>query len=166
MLKRTALVSAGVLLAAGGLFAADKWHDGRVAECERRSTDLSAIDLLSRQPDGVQPDAPYAGCDQESVVAYAGRQFVTVTGPAVDNLTGRVAARLDEAAVTAFYRQALISAGWQISTRTPAPGPNAASLCATKKLAFGEANANLSFPVTGTYDLFVADDINAGARCV
>lgn len=166
MLKRVLSVAAVGLVAVGGLTAAGKWRDGRITECGRRSTSLAALDVLDRQPDGFRPDAPYAQCDTDRVVAFASRQFTAVGGPGVDQLAGHVAAPVDESAVTEFYRQALAGAQWEIATRKPAPGPNAATLCATKHLDFGQAHITLSFPVTGMYEVAVSDSADAGARCV
>jgi hypothetical protein len=165
MLKRVLAVGAGVLLVGGGLAGAGKWRDGRIAACEQRGTRLAALEELDRRPDGFRPDAPTAGCDTDRVVAYAARQFTAVNGPGVDQLTDRVAGSVDESAVTGFYRQMLTDAAWTVSTRTPAPGENAASLCASKKTASATTYVNLSFPVGTMYEIFVADSADAGARC-
>jgi hypothetical protein len=165
VVKRVATVVAVGLLVVGGLAAAGKWRDGRIAECGQRSAGLATLDVLESRPDGFRADPPTAGCDEDRVAAYASRQFTSVGGPAVDQLAGRVAATVDEPAVTAFYRQLLENARWQISARQPAPGPDAAPLCATKQLDFGKAHISLSFPVTGMYEVAVSDSADAGARC-
>ena len=162
MPKRLIFALAVVLLAAGTMVVAGRWHESQVAECHRRSTDLAALDLLTVTPGDVQADAPFAGCDAERVVAYAGRQFTALTGPAVDTLTGRVAAAVDDGAVIAFYRRTLTAAAWQISSRAPAPGPGAAALCATRELPFGTAYVALSFPLAATYEVYVADAPGTG----
>ena len=166
MVKRAATVAAVGLLVVGGLTAAGKWRDGRLAECGRRSTTLAALDLLSQGPEGFRADDPSAECDPDSVVASASRQFTAAGGPAVDQLAGRAAAPADESAVTAFYQRLLATAHWEIATRKPAPGPNPAALCATKQLDFGKAHLTLSFPTANMYEISVADSVDAGARCV
>lgn len=166
MVKRVVIVAAVGLVVVGGLTAAGKWQDERIAECGERSASLATVDLLKSSPDGFRGDVPTAECDEDRVVAYASRQFTVVGGPGVDQLAGRVATPVDQSAVTAFYRRLLESAQWQISTRQPAPGPNAATLCATKRLDFGKAHVTLSFPTTGMYEVAVSDSADAGARCV
>jgi hypothetical protein len=84
----------------------------------------------------------------------------------VDALSDRVAANVEEQDVTAFYQHVLRDGEWQISTRTAAPGPNAASLCARKELPLGETFINLSFRVDGMYELMAADVADAGAVCL
>jgi hypothetical protein len=164
MWRRVTVLVVGALLVTGGWVVADKWGDRRIAACERRSSRLSALGLLQRQPDGFQPVSSFFGCDFDRVVAYASRQFAT-NGPAVDTLYGHVAGEVDEQAVSAFYRQVLKDGGWQISARPAAPGPNAASLCARKELPFGKTYINLSFQVVGMYELAAADAADAGAVC-
>jgi hypothetical protein len=166
VMKRVVVVAAVGVVVVGGLTAAGKWRDGRVAECGKRSAGLATVDLLKSSPDGFRGDAPTSECDEDRVVAYASRQFMVVGGPGVDQLAGRVAATVDQSAVTAFYRRLLESSQWQISTRKPAPGPNAATLCATKRLDFGQAHVTLAFPATGMYEVAVSDSADAGARCV
>jgi hypothetical protein len=165
MLKRVIVLGAAVLLAAGGWVAAGRWSDGRVAACEQRSTRLAALELLSRQPARFGPDVPYSGCESESFIAYAGRQFVALNGPGVDQLSGRVAGAVDEPAVTAFYRQVLGDADWRLTTRRPVPGTTAASLCAAKELPFGTVHFSLDFPVAGRYEVGVSDSADGRARC-
>jgi hypothetical protein len=90
---------------------------------------------------------------------------VATNGPGVDALAHRVAADVDERDVTSFYRGVLQDAGWQISSRAPAAGPDAANLCARKDLPFGRTYVNLSFGVAGMYQLMAADTADAGAVC-
>lgn len=163
--KRVATtVVVGVLLA-GGWVVAGKWHDARVAACEQRSARMSTLEPGLRHPDGLQPLQPDHGCDLDRLVAFASWQFVATNGPGGDALVHRVAATVPERDVTAFYRRTLDDAGWQISAREPAPGPDAARLCARKDLPFGRTYLNLSFGVDGMYQLMAADAADAGAVC-
>jgi hypothetical protein len=136
MVRRAAALSAAVALIGGGVVVADRWHDARVAECRRRSGTIAALGVLSRAPQGFSAD-PYRGCDEESVVAYAGTQYVGVT---------------EQQTVIAYYRQALREDGWQV-----APRDTVAALHASKKMPFGKAYADLSFPTIGLFDLIVSD---------
>ena len=166
MLKRGIATGAGVVLAIGGLTAVGKWHDHRVAVCEQRGAGLAAIDLLQRHPEGFRPDQPHSGCDPESVVAFAGRRFASTGGPALDALADRVAVDIDERAVTDFYRRVLRNAGWQLSDRTPAPGPDAAAVCASTRLSSGRTHFTLSFADDGAaYEVLVSDSAETGPRC-
>jgi hypothetical protein len=166
MLKRGSAVGAGVVLALGGVTAAGKWHEHRVAVCAQRGAVLAAIDLFRRHPDGFRLDEPYSGCDSESVVAFAGWRFASTGGPTGDALADRVVVDVDERAVTDFYRQVLRSAGWQISGRTPAPSADAAALCASTTLRSGKTHVTLSFLDDGAYEVLVSDSVEAGPRCV
>jgi len=153
MLKRAALAGAGLLMVAGGWVAAGTWRDARVAACEQRSARLAAFDLLDRQPAGFRPVDTFSGCDLDRVVAYAGRQFMTVGGV------------VDEPAVTAFYRDLLENAGWRIAASTRTPRPDAAVLCAGKETAFGKAHVAVSFPTAGMYAVDFSDSAETEDGC-
>ena len=152
--------TAFLLVAAGG-YTADRWSDHRLARCEQRSDRFSALDLFAHRPGGYDPaGSPSAGCDVDRVVAYASLQFLSTNGgPSGDDLpTGNTAPQVDRAAVTAFYRGLF---GDDFDVRTPAPGPNAAGLCAAKDGTF----VDVSFPLAGTYELTVADKPDTDASC-
>jgi hypothetical protein len=53
------------------------------------------------------------------VVAYAGRQFLAVGGPGIDQLAGAAVATVDEGAVTGYYRGILEGSGWQVTAGSP-----------------------------------------------
>lgn len=165
-MKKRILAAGIVLLAVAGLFGAGKWRDHRVAACEQRGARFSALDVLSRQPDGFHPaGSPTAGCDIDRVTAYATRQFLAATGgPTGDATAGNTttgnttagnagAAQLDQSAIAAFYGQILKADGWRV------PDPSRTDLCAGKNGTY----ANLTFPYAGAYELDVAD--RADAAC-
>jgi hypothetical protein len=150
MLKRLVAVGAGVLLVAGGVIAAGRWQDARVAACEQRGGQFAALDLFNRPPGGFQAEPTVAGCDTDRVVAYAIRQFRAPGGPGGDSLADRVVASVDRDAVAAFYRPYLRADGWSIVPR--------GALCATRD----RATFSLSFPVAGSYETRVEDSSGCG----
>lgn len=134
------------LVVAGGVIAYVWWQDARFTECQRRATTLGAVSLLMEQPNGVQPDTPYSGCDVDRLVAYAGRQY---QGEA------------SEQAIVSFYQQIAERDAWLV---TPS-GAGVAKLCARKDVGSGTVYMNLSFPLPGTFDLHIADSPDSGAHC-
>jgi hypothetical protein len=162
--RRFLVAGAAFLLVAAGGYAADRWSDHRLARCEQRGDRFSASDLFARRPGGYNPaGSPSAGCDIDRVAAYASLQFLATNGgPSGDALSsGSTAPQVDRAAVTAFYRGLLGGDAWRFDVRTPAPGPNAAGLCADKDGTY----VNVSFPMAGTYELTVADKPDTSANC-
>ncbi|MGC5290629.1 hypothetical protein [Micromonospora sp. DT231] len=146
MVRRIAIFTIGVLMVVGGATAFTRWQDARLADCQSRATVLETVPLLTAQPDGVQLDSLYSGCDVDRLVAYAGRHN---RGEA------------DERAIVSFYQQLVKSEAWLVTPSTA----GVARLCASKDLDGGTAYMNLSFPASGTFDLHVAESADSGAQC-
>ncbi|MFI7599699.1 hypothetical protein [Actinoplanes sp. NPDC049681] len=148
-MRKLAIVIVGGLLLVGGLTGAGRRQQDRVGHCHQRAAEWANLALLGTYPDSLQPTGAYSGCDEERVVAYAGRQFNGVV----------------EQQVVDFYRRALAQDGWRVADRVPSPGDSSAVLCARRDIGGVEAYANLAVVTAGTYDLQVADDLDSGARC-
>ncbi|MEU4421788.1 hypothetical protein AB0F81_14275 [Actinoplanes sp. NPDC024001] len=153
-MRSVAWVAIAGLALAGGITAgvhqmAERQRD-RLADCEQRGTRLAGLAPLGRWPAGLQPSEPYAGCDVDRVVAYAGRQYHGATG---------------QGEVVEFFAGAIEQAGWRVTSRVPPTGDNPAILCASADLDGAKAYLNLSVAVAGTYDVHVADVPDSGARC-
>lgn len=146
MLRRIATFAVVALVFAGSVIAYVRWRDASFTACQSRATTLGAVPLLTEQPNGVQPDPPYSGCDVDRLVAYAGRQS---HGEA------------DEQAIVSFYQQVAERDAWVV---TPS-GAGVAKLCAKKDVSGGTVYMNLSFPLPGTFDLHLADSPDSGALC-
>ncbi|MFI6782103.1 hypothetical protein [Micromonospora sp. NPDC050276] len=146
MFRRMAVSGVVALVVAGGVIAYVWWPGAKFTECQSRATTLGAAPLLMEQPNGVQPDTPYSGCDVDRLVAYAGRQYHGES---------------NEQAIVSFYQQVAKKDAWLV---TPS-GAGVAKLCASKDVSGGTVYMNLSFPLPGTFDVHIADSPDSGALC-